>query len=124
MVGRIHGVLLPFIEVFKICFKVRKLRTNGALKNTSVVPSYLSEQQIDYHPVSTKDQARLHHRISFEGEADEPDSAGQQRERDEMEAALFFEVHQEASCVFIMFKQDTNGTFHRQVDVLLHSSTF
>ena len=60
MVGRIHGVLLPFIEVFEICFKVRKLRTNGALKNTSVVPTYFSEQQIDHHPVSTKDQVRLH----------------------------------------------------------------
>ena len=110
-----------FYEVFKICFKVGKLRTNGALKIISVVASYLSEQQIDYHPISTKDQVRLHHRNSFQGEADEPDSAGQHRERDELEATVLFEVHQEASCVVNMFKQDVNVACHREVDVLFRS---
>ena len=75
--------------------------------------------------MSTKDQARLQHRNDFQGEADEPDSAGQQQERDELKKQhFFFVVHQEASCFVIMFKKDTNGTFHRQVDVLFHSSTF
>ena len=60
MVGGFHGVLLLPAKRSKTSCRTGKLLVNGVLENHSVGQQYPLELIVEHHPISAKDQVRLH----------------------------------------------------------------